>query len=187
MSVDEVVRIFGVPERVELAEGIVVRRYVEEDIAPLVDVVNANLEHLKPWMPWAQEPQTVEQQLDWFREADRGWADGTNYVYGIFDADGRIIGGSGFHIRNGPGVLEIGYWLAADAVGKGIITRVTEALTAVAGGLDDVTRVEIHCDVGNVRSSAVPRRLGYTLVRTEPREIVAPGETGTHEIWSITV
>src|SRR5581483_1394511 len=100
MSIDEVVRIFGVPERVELGDGIVVRRYVEADIAPLVDVVNASLEHLQSWMPWAQEPQTVEQQMDWFREADRAWADGTNYVYGIFDASGRIVGGTGFHIRH---------------------------------------------------------------------------------------
>jgi RimJ/RimL family protein N-acetyltransferase len=187
MSVEEVIRVFGVPEHIVLDDGIVIRRYVEDDIAGLVDVVNANLDHLRPWMPWAQQPQTVEAQLEWFREAERAWADGTNYVYGIFAADGRLLGGTGFHIRNGPGVLEIGYWLTADAEGQGIVTRASAALTEAAARIDGVTRVEIHCDVANTRSSAVPRRLGYTLVRSEPREIAAPGESGRHEIWSIAV
>jgi RimJ/RimL family protein N-acetyltransferase len=179
------VRFVGVPERVMLNDGVAIRRYVEDDIVPLVDVVNASLDHLKPWMPWAQETMTVEAQMNFFRETSQQWDEGTNFVYGIFDPTGLIVGGTGFHVRNGPGVLEIGYWLAREAEGKGLMTRVVDALTKAAVTVDGVTRVEIHCDADNTRSAAIPKRLGYSLVRVEDREILAPGECGRHFIWAI--
>ena len=44
------------------------------------------------------------------------------------------------------------------------------ALTDAAFALDGIERVEIHCDEANLRSAAVPRRLGYTLaeIRNKP-------------------
>jgi len=182
---EQEVRFFGVPERLTLDDGVVIRRYVEDDVAPLVDVVNDNLEHLKPWMPWAQEAMTLDSQMTFFRETSQQWDEGTNFVYGIFDPSGRVVGGTGFHVRNGPGVLEIGYWLAKDMEGKGLMTRVVAALTNAAATVDGVTRVEIHCDADNTRSAAIPKRLGYSLVRVEDREILAPAETGKHLIWAI--
>jgi RimJ/RimL family protein N-acetyltransferase len=182
---EEEVRFFGVPERLVLDDGHVVRRYVEDDLPELVDVVNANLDHLAPWMPWAQEPMTLESQLTFFRETDKQWDEGTNFVYGVYHPAGHVIGGTGFHVRNGPGVLEIGYWLSRDAGGKGLMTRVADALTKAAASVDGVTRVEIHCDADNVRSAAIPERLGYTLIRVEDREITAPGECGRHLIFAL--
>ena len=184
---EEDVRFFGVPERLTLDDGVVVRRYVEADMPAVVDVVNDSLDHLAPWMPWAQEPMTLDSQLTFFRETDKQWDEGTNFVYGVFDPSGRIIGGTGYHVRNGPGVLEIGYWLARDAGGRGVMTRVTDALTRAAAGVAGVKRVEIHCDADNVRSAAIPKRLGYSLVRVEAREITAPGECGNHLIFAIDV
>jgi len=184
VSEDEV-RFFGVPERLTLDDGVVIRRYVEDDMPTVVEVVNADLDHLAPWMPWAQEPVTLESQLGFFRDSDKQWDEGTNFVYGIFDPNGQIVGGTGFHVRNGPGVLEIGYWLARDAEGKGLMTRVVDTLTKSAATVDGVIRVEIHCDAANARSAAIPKRLGYTLVRVEDREILAPAETGKHLIWAI--
>ena len=43
--------------------------------------------------------------------------------------------------------------------------------------------MEIHCDEANVRSAAVPRRLGYRLDRIEPDAITSPGELGRMMIW----
>ena len=184
---EEEVRFFGLPERLTLDDGHVVRRYVEEDMPAVVDVVNASLDHLKPWMPWAQETMTLEAQLDFFRDSDKQWDEGSNFIYGIFDPSGRVVGGTGFHVRNGPGVLEIGYWLARDAAGKGLMTRVADALTKAASTVEGVTRVEIHCDADNTRSAAIPKRLGYSLLRVEDREILAPGECGKHLIWALDV
>jgi RimJ/RimL family protein N-acetyltransferase len=56
---------------------------------------------------------------------------------------------------------EIGYWIHKDHINQGLATEATAALTRVAFTIDKVTRVEIHCDPANVRSAAVPRKLGF--------------------------
>jgi RimJ/RimL family protein N-acetyltransferase len=186
-AADDVVRFFGLPETVELAEGRRLRRLSADDLPALVAAVNASLDTLRPWMPWAQEPMTVEKQGEWLDASDSMWAEGTGFNWGIVDESGTVLGGIGFHVRNGPGVLEIVYWLAADQEGKGLMTEAAGALTRVAAGVDGVTRVEIHCDVDNVRSAGVPRRLGYSLVEIRDAEPLAPAHTGRHQIWVLRV
>jgi len=137
-------------------------------------------------MPWAQEPVTVEGQLAWWRSTLEPDEDGPRDLpYGIFDADGRIIGGTGFHLRGGPGVVEIGYWLASDVTGRGLMTRVVSALLDAIRRSDRALHVEIKCDVANERSAAVPRRLGFRVVREEAREPLAASETGQDVVWAL--
>jgi RimJ/RimL family protein N-acetyltransferase len=49
--------------------------------------------------------------------------------------------------------------------------------------LPGIERVEIRCDAANTRSSAVPRRLGYRLVRQVRTDPAAPGECGLEQRW----
>ena len=51
---------------------------------------------------------------------------------------------------------------------RGLATEVSAALTHVAFAIHQVDRVEIHCDPANVRSAAIPRKLGYSLEATLP-------------------
>ncbi len=62
----------------------------------------------------------------------------------------------------GAGAREIGYWIRADRVNQGLATESSAALTRVAFEIERVHRVEIHCDPRNLRSAAVPRKLGFT-------------------------
>jgi RimJ/RimL family protein N-acetyltransferase len=176
----------SMPERIVLDEGVVVRTYTADDMPALVDVVNRELDHLRPWMPWAQEPVTVEGQTAWWRSTLEPGDDGPRDLpYGIFAADGRVIGGTGFHLRGGPGVVEIGYWLASGVTGRGLMTRVVSALVEVARQVDGVRQVEIKCDAANDRSAAVPQRLGFRVVREEEREPTAASETGRLVVWAL--
>jgi RimJ/RimL family protein N-acetyltransferase len=183
----ETVRFRGVPEQVEVDDELVLRRLTDDDLPALVASVNASLASLSPWMEWAQQPLTVDAQREWHRGSRDMWDDGTAFNYGVFTRDGDLIGAAGFHVRNGPGVLEIGYWLRTDQEGRGVMTRVSQAMTDVARGVEGVTCVEIHVDPDNVRSSAIPRRLGYTLVELRDAERLAPAHTGKHEIWRLDV
>jgi RimJ/RimL family protein N-acetyltransferase len=176
-----------VPTRIEIDDGFVLREYVDTDMPALVTVVNANLDHLRPFMPWAQQPTTLEGQTQWWRDASRISDGGRDFPFGIFAPDGRIVGGAGFHARSGPGVLEIGYWLAADATGHGLMTRVVSALVGTAGRLDGVRRLEIKCDETNTRSAAVALRLGFVLSRVEAREPAAAAETGRQQVWVLDI
>ena len=173
------------PERIELDDGIRVRWLVTEDADNVARAVGESLDHLKPWMPWADvqsaDPHFQRERL---RNHPQQRARREEWQYGIF-ADGRpgMIGAIGLMTRRGPGTLEIGYWLHVDAGGRGYMTNAARALTEAGLQVDGVDRMIIVCDEANVRSAAVPRRLGYTLDRIETRAPEAPGETGRMQLW----
>jgi RimJ/RimL family protein N-acetyltransferase len=144
---------------------LVVRCWEPRDAPLLKEAIDSSLDHLRPWMPWAQhEPQKLAEKVELLREF-RGQFDlGANSVYAIFDAgEERVLGGTGLHPRIGPDGLEIGYWIRADAVGQGYATEATAALTRVAFEVADVDRVEIRCSPANHASAAIPPKLGYEL------------------------
>ncbi|MDE3132519.1 MAG: GNAT family N-acetyltransferase, partial [Acidobacteriota bacterium] len=142
-----------------------VRRWRTQDAQALNDAVAASREHLLPWMPWAGEPpMTLAQRLRQLADWEREWRAGGDCVYGIFVGD-QVAGGCGLHRRLGPAGLEIGYWLAMGFTGRGVITVAAGLLTDAAFDVPGLELVEIHHDKANERSGAVPRRLGYTLVR----------------------
>jgi RimJ/RimL family protein N-acetyltransferase len=150
------------PYRIE-TERLVIRCYDPEDAPLLKAAVDSSIEHLLPWMPWARfEPQSVEEKVQLCRMF-RGQFDlDDNYVYGIFSPDEtQQLGGSGFHKRANEGSLEIGYWVAASAIGRGIATEVTAVLTRAGFELSGLDRVDIQVDPRNERSLSIPRKLGF--------------------------
>jgi ribosomal-protein-serine acetyltransferase len=57
--------------------------------------------------------------------------------------------------------IEIGYWLIEKMTGKGIVTAATRKMVNLAFRNMNMNRVQIRCGVGNSKSSAIPRRLGF--------------------------
>ena len=137
-------------------------------------------------MPWAAQPATEEGQRTRIMEVEKRWESGAELVYGVFDPEERaVLGGCSLHNRNGPGVLEIGYWIAAAHTRRGYATELARALTAAALEIPEVARVEIHCDAANIASAAVPRRLGYTLTSVEDRPKDSPAASGRFMSWAL--
>jgi RimJ/RimL family protein N-acetyltransferase len=142
---------------------LVIRCWDPHDAQMAKEAIDSSLDHLRPWLPWAHhEPQTIEAKIQLLREF-RGQFDlGADWIYAILDrTEARVLGGTGLHTRIGPGGVEIGYWIRADAAGRGLVTESTAALTRVAFEIAGVGRVEIRCAPANHASAAIPRKLGY--------------------------
>jgi RimJ/RimL family protein N-acetyltransferase len=160
------------PYRIE-TERLVIRCYEPEDAPLLKAAVDSSLEHLLPWMPWARfEPQSLEEKVELCRMF-RGQFDlDQNYVYGIFSRDEtEQLGGSGFHLRSNEGSMEIGYWVAAAAIGQGIATEATAVQTRAGIELCGLDRVDVQIEPANERSLAIPRKLGFTEEGTLRRRL----------------
>lgn len=177
------------PERIDLDHaGVVLRRHRHDDVDALHAVIEESRDHVRPFMPWAD--QCRDETAGFVTKAIAGWESGDDFNFlvtsppepGAGEPE-RVLGGAGLHNRPGPGAFEIGYWLRPDATGRGVMTVVAGCLADVALSLDGVQRVEIHCDEANVRSAAVPGRLGFTLDRLEDTPITSPGEHGRHMVW----
>jgi RimJ/RimL family protein N-acetyltransferase len=178
------------PERLDLGPA-VLRRLTVADATAVARAVADNLDHLSPWMPWAGAESADERfQRRRLVEAEAQWARGADFGYGLFanegdggGEEGRLLGAFGLTARRGPKTLEIGYWLCADATGRGLASRAVEALTDVAAGQPGIDRVLVYCDEANHASAAIPRRLGYRLDRVVDVPPEAASETGRQLEW----
>ncbi|WP_143264215.1 GNAT family N-acetyltransferase [Amycolatopsis kentuckyensis] len=157
-------------------------RWHPGDRATLTAVVSGSLAHLRPFLIWVAGGYTDDDSAEFLRLTAKRWEGGEAYEYAVRLGAG-LVGGIGVMTRDGG--VEIGYWLAAGFVGRGLVTRAVTLLTAEAFRLG-AGYVEIKHDERNVRSGAVPARLGFTEVRTEPAEKpLAPSCTGTNHVWRL--
>lgn len=180
-------KIYGPAYRIE-TKRLVIRCPEPRDAQRLIDAITQSMEHLKPWMEWAErDPIDLQSMLGRLRRFRGKFDLGQDFPYIILSPDeNRILGGTGLHTRLGEGALEIGYWIHQDFINQGLATEVSAALTKVAFEVHRVNRVEIHCDPANVRSAAVPRKLAYTHEATlSQRLLTANGTWRDSMIWTI--
>jgi RimJ/RimL family protein N-acetyltransferase len=168
-----------------MGEGdLVLSRYELGDLDAMVLAINESLEHLRPWMPWAQVPASAETVGEFLRYAAHAWDDHMEFGYVMSLWPGReLVGGCGLHPRSSTEVLEIGYWVHARHTGHGLATSASRLLTTAAFELPRVVAVEIHHDKANARSARVPARLGFRKTGEAPDEVTSPGEVGVDCTW----
>ncbi len=165
------------PVRLDLGEGAELRRFTVDDADMIFAVVDANRARLREWLPWIDPMKSSDEERAWLTMvlADEGGMEG----YGIF-VEGTLAGGAGFRIEPFHVMGEIGYWIAAEHEGRGLVTRACRALIDYAFGEAGIHRVVIRAAPGNVRSRAIPERLGFTEEGVMREEGLAAG--GFHDL-----
>ncbi|MHA1234258.1 MAG: GNAT family N-acetyltransferase [Promethearchaeota archaeon] len=177
----------GPAYRIE-SERLVIRCYNPTDALYLQKAIQESVEHLRPWMPWVKdEPEELKVKIERLRTFRASFDLSENYVYAVFDPnETELLGGTGLHPRVGSNAFEIGYWINVNHVNKGYATEISAALTKVAFEIEHVNRVEIHCDPKNIKSAAIPKKLGYVFEATLRNRIEnIEGELIDLKIWSI--
>jgi len=144
-------------------ERVIIRPYRESDAQDVFEAVGESRDHLRPWLPFADEHQTVEETRDWIIHQVAAWLLREDMTLGMWEATtNRYLGGTGFHPRDWDiGYFEIGYWIRASSEGRGYVTEAVRLLTDFVFHTLKANRLEIRCDELNVRSAAIPRRLGF--------------------------
>lgn len=177
-----------IPEEIDVgASGLVLRRWRTADAPLLLTAIEASLPELRRFMPWAADAPTPESVGAFLALVSVDSGSGPATGFGLFEADGELVGSFGFHDRQGPGILEIGYWVRTDRTGRGYATAGSRALTRV--GFEcrpDVDRMVIHCDPANAASAAIPAKLGYRLDRVDASPVEAAAQTGSQQVWALS-
>lgn len=131
------------------------------DAAELYEAVDRNRERLRRWLPWVTPEYCLDDAVRFVGTRVEENALGTALAMVIREG-GRICGAIGLHrIDRLHRSSSIGYWVDADAEGRGIVTRACRAIVEVGFTRYALHRIEIRCATGNSRSSGVPRRLGF--------------------------
>jgi RimJ/RimL family protein N-acetyltransferase len=160
--------LIDVPERID-TERLILRCPQPGDGAVVNAAVCESLDALRPFMPWAQSPPSVDESELVCRRAQARFRLREDLVLSMFEraadgSEGRYVGGSGLHrilwdVRR----FEIGYWCRSSCTGHGFVTEAVYALNRVAFDRLRARRVELRMDRSNVRSRRVAERAGFTF------------------------
>jgi RimJ/RimL family protein N-acetyltransferase len=165
---------------------LLIRPWDLDDAAGLKEAIDTSLEHLRPWMPWAQhEPESLDKKRERIaRQRAAVFVEGTLQL-GVFSRKGlRVLGSVSIRISAASGIANFGYWLRADEIRRGYATEaVLGCMFAAFRGLDALT-AEIYCDPANVRSAAIPERLGYLNMPPAVRK-TADGRDRVSGVWQM--
>lgn len=146
----------------DLGGGAEVRVLEPEDAEEVYALVEADRDRLREWMAWVDGTVSPEGSRAYIEHA-RG-VDPLEGL-GVF-VDGAYAGGIGMRVNRLHAEAEIGYWIGSASEGRGLVTRACRALIAHAFGELGVHRVTIRVAPDNVRSRAIPERLGFTKEAT---------------------
>lgn len=136
-------------------QSLTLRPWTAADAAIIVECVDGDPE-LTKWLDQVPQPYTL--------------ADANTYVAGLGEqafavtetASGRVLGSIGIR-KNDDGVGEIGYWIRAEARGKGVMTQALVLLARWALTDEGLARVQLRADVENVASRRVAEKAGFRL------------------------
>jgi ribosomal-protein-serine acetyltransferase len=165
----------------ELELRILEERHTED----LFNLVDANRAHLRQWLMWTDDHRNFADVRAFIRDGLRQFADNNGFQAGIWYA-GDLVGCIGLHSINWHDRnTEIGYWLAHDCTGKGIMIRACRALVNYSFNVYHLHRVVIRCAAGNIKSRAIPERLGFHQDGILRQELFLHGEYVDHVVYSM--
>lgn len=134
----------------------------DEHAAALFTVTNYNRLYLREWLPWVDDTRSIEDTRRFIRAGLRQMENENGFHMGIWHQT-KLVGVISYnYISHEKRQTELGYWLAAQSQGKGLMTAACRRMTTYAFDALSLRRVEIRCAVENTKSRAIPTRLGFT-------------------------
>jgi RimJ/RimL family protein N-acetyltransferase len=137
-----------------LSDGVVLLRpWSEADAGDIASAIDGD-EEIAVWLDQVPQPYRLEHALAYIRgevtPAEIRWA---------VTVDGGIAGSIGT-THHGDDVWEVGYWVRADARGRGLMTRAL-GLVARWAFEQGAARVQLRADPANVASCRVAEKAGF--------------------------
>lgn len=152
----------------------VVRPFEPADAPLIIEAINESLADLKPFMPWAHQPQTVESQVKRIRERSH-----EHLPLGMF-WENRFVAGCGLHARVplNPNGLEIGFWTRTSWSKRGVATWMARLMIVYAVEGLGCDRVQICHNLENTRSQRVVEKCGFVFEGVIRNEVDLPTAAG---------
>ena len=161
-----------------LTDGVVtLRPWRKADAAELVDCINGDPE-ITRWLDQVPQPYRTKDALAYIRGIGES-------AFAVTDPEtGRVLGSIGVRFSEAGDVGEIGYWLRADARGRGTIARALRAVSEWAFGRGAVARLQLRADVDNAPSRRSAEKAGFQLEGVL-RSVYWNARLGRRQNWAL--
>ena len=149
--------------RFTLQNGAGLMQFEEAHAPDLFALMDRNRQHLRQWLPWLDANTSPQDTLRFIRAGLDSLAHNKGFDMGLW-RNGRIAGVVSVKALDWSNrKAQLGYWISAESQGLGLVTQACSALISHAFARLGLNRVEIHCATENLRSRAIPERLGFAL------------------------
>lgn len=170
---------------IQVDEKTVLRPLVLDDAEAMFALIQQNRTHLDTRLRWSGRIQSVADAQALIKRFADKLAVNDGFHAGLWQGE-MLIGGVVCHHINPEGrKSEIGYWLGESFTGQGIITNACKAVISALIYEENVHRIEIQCMVDNVRSRAIPERLGFTYEGIKRESEWINGAFADHAVYSL--
>ncbi|RIJ34009.1 GNAT family N-acetyltransferase [Pontibacter oryzae] len=154
------------------------------DAPALFQIINRDREYLRQWLPFVDFSVSIADTSNYlkFVTAPGNTSDMVFVIVYNHEVCG-LIGFKGIDRLNKK--IEIGYWLAEDKQGLGIMRRSCHRLLKYGFEKLHMNRAEIKVGVGNIRSSNIPKKLGFTREGVQRQGEYLNGRFHDLEVYSL--
>ena len=158
-------------------ELVALRPWTRGDVEAIVECIDGDPE-IGIWLDQVPQPYTAADA--------RGYVDGIGeQAFAITDAaTGRVVGSIGIRWNDRRDVGEIGYWVRADARGKGVVSRALALVSRFAFEREGAARLQLRADVENAASRRAAEKVGYRLEGVL-RSAHWNGRLGRRQDWAL--
>ena len=167
----------------KLSESLALRLISLDKAKELYDLIDENRLYLREWLPWLDDVQS-ESDTEFFITSQLEKYHQAKALSFLIIYRGQVGGIVGFNeIICEEYLATIGYWLAKSLNGNGIIHRSIQELIVIAKEQYRLQQLEIWCATENLKSRAIPERLGFTHRGRYERAENLYGRYLDHEIY----
>ncbi len=158
------------------------RKASPADATALYDIIDRDREYLREWLPFIDFSQSAADTEAFLTYVSTNKSE---LVFNIVHEEkvAGLIGLKGIDTLNKK--LEIGYWLAQDKQGKDIMRRCCHTLLRFVFEKLQMNRVELRVGVGNMRSSRIPEKLGFTFEGIQRQGELLNGSFHDLQVYSL--
>jgi ribosomal-protein-serine acetyltransferase len=150
-------------EKLTIDDHTLLERLSLSHVETIFNAINQNRKFLRKWLPFVDFTQKISDTERFVRSIIEKVSSNRDEVYVIW-YNHVFVGLIGFKdIDRINDKIEIGYWLIEKMTGKGIAIAAARKMVNLAFRNMEMNRVVIRCGVGNEKSAAIPRRLGFSL------------------------
>lgn len=156
--------------------------------------MRANHEHLKPWStapPAGEDPSSITEVSKTVLRHRRDWKRGSAYVFMVAerDAPARFVGKVALNciVRGAMWGAYLGYWMAEDTQGKGLVTEGIGAVLDFAFGPANLHRIQAAIMPRNARSLRVIEKLEFRREGYAERYLQIAGTWEDHILFARTL
>ena len=153
----------------------------ERDAEALFAIFEADREYLTQWLDWPNRYKTLEECKGYVSHFRRLFAEGKG-MNSAMVYKGKLVGACDlYEINMAVRKATLGYWIAQEYQGKGIVTKSCRSVLAYAFETMSLNRVALqfkraNAERENYRSRAMAERLGFVHEGSERQGGMTNGE-----------